>query len=336
MSVRLSTSGVPGLWCSDRRRDGPDEYDGAVAAAKDESIPALKDTLAQATDDRERAGLHDAIAIQLSRGGRLEEALEENTRAVALREELARGDPRELPLLAVSLSNQGGHLTALERYDDAIVSHLRALEIQSQLDWSAPQSLARLAFNASRLGALLSRLNQPALAARFDGLSLTLYQALAKEDSDYRARAASQLNALCLSLDRAALPAPALPAKLDRERLLAAAKPSSCGGELLEPMGGSDVPGTRPDARRRSGETHGRVLRPVPRGPSQSIACLAPLGERAESRRLVRSQRPGCSQVRGSRRAGSQALVDSRLGTLGDGGRACAARIPAERRVRVG
>lgn len=195
-------------------------------AANDESLDELKDRLARTTDDRERAGLHDAIAIRRARDGHPEEALTENTRAVALREALAQKDPDALPFLAVSLANQGSHLIALERYDDAILSHLRAVEILSRLDVSAPKSVARLADNACRLGALLFELKQPALAARFDGVALGAFLSLAEMDSGFRGRAASQLNALCLSLDRAADAAPALPVKLERKRLLAAAIPS--------------------------------------------------------------------------------------------------------------
>jgi len=56
-----------------------------VAAVNDQTLATLEATLAQTTDDRERAGLYDAIAIQLSRRGRLEEAVVQNARAVALR-----------------------------------------------------------------------------------------------------------------------------------------------------------------------------------------------------------------------------------------------------------
>ncbi|MCU0920511.1 MAG: hypothetical protein MUF16_09255 [Burkholderiaceae bacterium] len=197
-----------------------------MSAADDhEGLPALRDALARATDDGVRAGLHDAIAIQLSRGGRVEEALAENARAVLLRNTLAQCDPGVLPVLAVSLANQGVHLAALRRYEDAIVSHLRALEIVTQFDPTAPQSLARLAYNASRLGHLLLQLVQPYFAARFDGVALAACLVLAEKDS-YRAVVANQLSALCLSLDRAAGPALALPVTLDRSRLLAAAAPS--------------------------------------------------------------------------------------------------------------
>ena len=132
----------------------------------DDSIPALQDQLAHARDDCERADLHDALGIRLARDHRLEEALAECNQAVALREALAGRDPGVLPYLATSLGNQGGHLTALGRYGDAIVAHVRALEIFQRVGPSEPQSLARMGYNAGRLGVLLFTLKEPSLAAR--------------------------------------------------------------------------------------------------------------------------------------------------------------------------
>jgi hypothetical protein len=170
----------------------------------EDSIPELQDKLDRARDDGERAGLHDALGIRLAHDHRFEEALAECTRAVALRGALASTDPDVLPYLAISLTNQGGHLTVLGRYGEAVVAHVRALEILQQVGPSEPQSRGRMGYNACRLGVLLFTLNAPALAARFDGLALAIYLFLAETQPGYATRASSQLNALCLSLDGAA------------------------------------------------------------------------------------------------------------------------------------
>jgi len=93
---------------------------------------------------------------------------------------------------------------ALGRYRDDIVASVRALEILQQVGSTEPQSLARMADHAERLGALLLSLQEPSFAARFNGLALAIYLSLAKAQPGYAVRASSQLNALCLSLDRAA------------------------------------------------------------------------------------------------------------------------------------
>ena len=125
-------------------------------------------------------------------------------------------------------SNQGGHLTALGRYRDAVVAHVRALEILQQVGSTEPQSLARMGYNAERLGVLLFTLQEPSLAARFDGLALAVYLSLAEAQPGYSVRVSSQLNALCLSLDGAASATDAerLSRTFDVERLSAAGKPA--------------------------------------------------------------------------------------------------------------
>jgi hypothetical protein len=120
-----------------------------MSATARKELAALRDSLERATDDGERAGLHDAVAIHLSRHGRLEEALAENLQAVTLRDTLAERDPAVLPVLAVSLGNQGSHLALLGRYVDAVVSHLRALEILWQLDPDLPMALQGTATGCS-------------------------------------------------------------------------------------------------------------------------------------------------------------------------------------------
>ena len=214
-------------------------HDSMSSGQDDESTSTLRAQLAQASDDRERAGLHDAIAVRLAREGCLEEALAENTRAVELRDALARSDPGVLPFLAVSLGNYGGHLSALERFEEATAAHLRALEILERSDPSAPLPLARLAYNASRLGLILFELKQPALAARFDGMSFAFYQHLAETNPRYAEPASGQLNALCLSIDSAAEapPAEAHPTTLDVERLSAAGKASFRTASYLSQWG---------------------------------------------------------------------------------------------------
>ena len=193
-----------------------------------DSLPALQDQLAHARDDRERAGLHDALGIRFARDHRLEEALAECIQAVALREALAIGDPDALPYLAISLSNQGGHLTALGRYRDAVVAHVRALEILQQVGPTEPQSLARMGYNAERLGVLLFTLQELSFAARFDGFALAVYLSLAEAQPGYAVRASRQLNALSLSLDGAAnaTAAEKISTTFDPERLSAAGKPA--------------------------------------------------------------------------------------------------------------
>jgi hypothetical protein len=53
-----------------------------------------------------------------------------------------------------------------------IVAHLQAIEAPDQMGSPDPPSLARIAHNPSRIGVLLFALNEPALAARFDGFAL--------------------------------------------------------------------------------------------------------------------------------------------------------------------
>lgn len=191
------------------------------------SIPELQNKLDRAQDEGERAGLHDALGIRLAHDHRLEEALAECTRAVALREALSSDDPGVLPYLAISLANQGGHLTALGRFGDAVAAHLRALEILQHVGSSDTQSRGRMGYNASRLGVLLFTLKAPALAARFDGFALAVYLFLAQTQPAYAAHAASQLNALCLSLDGAArTDADQQVATFDVQRLSAAGTPA--------------------------------------------------------------------------------------------------------------
>ena len=169
--------------------------------------------------------------------------------------------------LAISLSSQGGQLTALGRYRDAVVAHVRALEILQQLGSTEPQSLARMGYNAERLGVLLFTLQEPSLAARFDGLALAVYLSLAEAQPRYSVRVSSQLNALCLSLDGAA-------SATDAERLSTDVRPGTPfrGGQAGVPsreppqsVGGGGVRGRRSNARDRPRAPNGRVLRSFPR-----------------------------------------------------------------------
>lgn len=137
-----------------------------------ETISELRLMLADAKDDGERAGLHDAIAIGLAGEQNFDDALEENARAVALRERLSEKEPDRRGYLAISLFNRCSLLRRITRFDDAIVAYASSLEIWQQIE---PTNLSRIANNAECIGILLSEQGEPALAARFDGI-----QALSK------------------------------------------------------------------------------------------------------------------------------------------------------------
>jgi hypothetical protein len=94
-----------------------------------ESILELRSQLAATNDEREQAGLLDAIGIQLTLQNQPLEALEYSSRAVEIRASIAdREVQQELPF-ASSLFNRGGHLRVLKRFEEAVASYTLALQV---------------------------------------------------------------------------------------------------------------------------------------------------------------------------------------------------------------
>jgi tetratricopeptide (TPR) repeat protein len=163
----------------------------------------LRNELLNATEDVDRALLYDAISNELARNQKPSEALAASTRGIEILERLAAHDTDKLPSLAMSLTNLGGHLSALQRYNESIVAYARSFEIFMNIGTSNLnlRQLYRLGYIAERIGIFLQHIfGYPRLAAKFLGLAFAFVDTLAENDSNYNRRSDSQAEVLLRSL----------------------------------------------------------------------------------------------------------------------------------------
>jgi tetratricopeptide (TPR) repeat protein len=145
-------------------------------------LTELRGDLLKATEDGERALLYDAIGNEFARNQQHSEALAASTRAVEILERLATRDTDRLQSLAESLTNLGGHLSLLERYNESIIAYARSFEILMNTGSSSNlRQLYWTGYSAERIGIILQRfLGYLGLAAKFHGLALAFFNALAE------------------------------------------------------------------------------------------------------------------------------------------------------------
>jgi tetratricopeptide (TPR) repeat protein len=125
-----------------------------------ETVDQLRAQLDAAVDEGEQAGLQQSL-----------EALAYSARALAIRARLADADIHAEPLFGVSLFNRGGHLSALDRFDEAVSYYATAHRVFGR-HLTDPLTLGRFATNAAQLSSALGQLGAYDMAARFQGAAV--------------------------------------------------------------------------------------------------------------------------------------------------------------------
>ncbi|MGW1756755.1 tetratricopeptide repeat protein, partial [Streptomyces mirabilis] len=125
-------------------------------------------------------------SIRLAGLGRREEALTAVTRAVEIREALAKQRPDAfLPDLAMSLNNQSSHLAGLGRREEALTAVTRAVEIREALAKQRPDAfLPNLAASLNNQSVYLADLGRREEALTAITRAVETYLTLAKQRPD--------------------------------------------------------------------------------------------------------------------------------------------------------
>jgi hypothetical protein len=203
-----------------------------MSASDERDIAELRAELDRSSDDGERAGILDALGIQLAYAERHEEALAACTRAVVLRERLAVDDQDIRPRLAASLGNQAIHLTRLGRTSEALRALSRSYDLVQKSGSFGGPVRTRLGVCAHEMSVLLADLHEPELAARFAAVAVVHYFAQAQDDPDTITYALGELGHFADCLDFLDGPRATRPLA-DRDFLGSLAPGSKQAAELL-------------------------------------------------------------------------------------------------------
>jgi Tetratricopeptide repeat len=215
--------------------DGDPDLDVGVAAV----VRRLTEhRLARTSDPGERAYLHEALALRLSRAGLRAEALEASTEAVRLSRSLAKDDPRSFePVLAASLARMGTYLAEMGQRKEDLDASMEAAALWKRLADADPDAHGSgLATSLQDLGVALSEAGRPRQALAAVEKSVAIRRRLAEKDPvAHRRWLADSLINLSVGLSKAEQWEPAIAhasEALGIYRQLAAESPGRFGTDL--------------------------------------------------------------------------------------------------------